>query len=705
MDRHRGRRNVRKIALAVLLSGLFLIGCGQTIPARETEQENGDTPEETAMENGAAAETTAENGAELILARLIKDEGFRDCVWYEADIGSEDTEETILRKLDQCEQLVLKEPASGSSLYSLEDLFYLPNLKSLVIDLDAWDNCAIADFTPITGLSGLEKLYIDNHARQEIDLSCLAEMNHLTELYLPNCQVKDLTFLKDMPQLERLSLYETNVDDLAVLENLQGLVELALSGNSDVRNLEVVGKLTSLEDLGLQNCGIRDISFLSELTQLRGINLNHNSITDLSPLAGLTRLERLGAAENQIRDISSLESLTNLFDLALDGNEISDISALSGLTHLNQAGLSDNLISDLSPLAGKKELMYVSVFGNPCADLQPVCEVPLLSWKSYEAMDEKTEYAETWIEEQHPEVTDYTCIDYVEGDLNGDGRKDIAFVIDGTFGDHKSDEMYMDTRRLYVLIRQKDGSMQEVTEVPYISGGDAGGMQGDPYFGIFMGNGNLMLQEGWGSSTGMTVMQIYSYRNGKLEQTKSISVGYSHFADGYDVTVTDVEDDTWVEYAIAMDGFRMVRVDLADSAHPFHKAFPTMDLYDVSYSIYDDKTETNIAAVEALDHFISAVAGNGEKADLPYAAWQKTGYERLKGVELPDYYYTVPGTEENAAVEADGEAQTGPWEGDFIYYDGLMVRDGQLYHLICYQKKEERAVYLLNDDTGEIQEE
>ena len=237
----------------------------------------------------------------------------------------------------------------------------------------------------------------------------------------------------------------------------------------------------------------------------------------------------------------------------------------------------------------------------------------MLSWKSYEPIDEKTEFAEAWIEKEHPDVTEYTCMDFAEGDLNSDGKTDMAFVIDGTFEEQEQDKLFADTRRLYVLLQQKDGSMQEMTEVPYVSGADAGGMRGDPYRGIFMGDGYLMLEQSWGSSTGMTATEIYCYRNGKLEQAKSIHVGDSRFADGYDVTVTDGNNDTWFSYVIAMDGFRMVRVDLANSDHPVHKAFPQMNLYDASYNIYEEKLDTNIAAKEALDQFAKAMVPNGEK--------------------------------------------------------------------------------------------
>lgn len=105
---------------------------------------------------------------------------------------------------------------------------------------------------------------------------------------------------------------------------------------------------------------------------------------------------------------------------------------------------------------------------------------------------------------------------------------------------------------------------------------------------------------------------------------------------------------------------------------------------------------------EALDYFVNAAAGNGERVDLPYAEWQKRGYERLKGVELPGYYYMVPGTEGN---RGEGELGAEAWEGDYIFYDGLTVREGQVYHVICYRMKGDEGVHLVNDDTGEIRGE
>lgn len=412
---------------------------------------------------GNAEAVTAEGvgaehpNAKELLAQLIGDEGFWTRARTAAGITEEDTEELILQKLEQCESLVLKSKA----VCSLEALSLLPNLQSLVIDYDTWDNAQIEDFTPIAGLSRLEELYISCPAGENLDFSFLAGMDTITELFLVNCDLKDASFLGEMPQLKCLSLYQTPVADLAVLEKLTDLEELALYGNGDAKNIETVGKLLKMRDLGLQDCGIEDISFLSGLTQLRGVNLNYNSITDLTPLSELSGLERLGLVENEVSDLSPIAGLENLFDLALDGNRISDITALAALPHLNQAGLSGNQIRDFSPLADKPELLYASVLGNPCSDLEPLLLVPLLNFENGNVTEEQQRIVADWLKEQRLGVEEYECIDCVEADLDGDGLTDMAFVADGEFGDG-DDTDHNSLRRLFILLRQKDGSFIEM---------------------------------------------------------------------------------------------------------------------------------------------------------------------------------------------------------------------------------------------------
>ena len=648
----------------------------------------------TTMEAPILDLSEAKNADEA-LELLIEDKGFRRRVRYGARIKEEDSPEEVLQKLEKCESIEL----SGDAIYSLESLSLLPNLKQLVVDIDEWNDSTITDFAPIAQLSQLEELSINYAKDEQIDLSFLSEMHTITGLFLTRCKIADSSFLGKMSQLQCLSLYETPIEDLAVLEKLPKLVELSLSGNENAKHIEAVGTLTKMQDLGIQYCGIKDISFLSGLTELRGVNLNGNSITDITPLAGLDKLERLGLSENEISDISVIGNMSNLFDLALDKNEIQDISVLAKLPHLNQVGLSDNQIEDLSPLAGKEELMYAAVFGNPITNMEPLFEVPLLTYWYKGASEEEKAFVADWLAEYYPEAEEHKCVDFIQGDLNNDGCQDIAFVVDSDAFQQGS--VYFEDRKLFILLQQKDGSWVELEDTPGISSGKSGGMKGDPYYGMFMQAGYLWIKEGRGSSYADLESRIYEYRNVSLNLKKTISAGYYSFTDGFDVRIWNEQDGTWLMYVIAMDGYRMVRVDIEDSEHLSYKAFPIISLSD-EYHIYEDKKISQLTASEALDCVLETVVSDAVSVvqeTLPYTDWQKEGYELLLGVTLPDYYYVLPETQR----AADGESAE--WEGDYLYYDGLIEEDGTLYHVIRLIQEKERIEFLLDDVTGEIKED
>lgn len=654
----------------------------------------------------AADDENSGNGADMLerldssetgraaLESLIMDAGVRERVWYTAGLTEEDTLEEILQKLDQCESLILEQQGRGSeAICSLNDLYLLPNLRNLVIDLDSWDSSEIKDFTPIASLLGLEELYLHYEKDEEIDLSFLSGMRTVTDLFLPNCSIRDLSFLKEMTWLERLSLYQTPVEDCRVLENLTGLVELNLAGNAEAAHIEAVGRLTNIQDLGLQDCGIYDIDFLKGLTALRQINLNGNFVSDLSPLKNLSGLERLGLAGNRIRDISVLAGLPELFDLALDQNEITDISALSGLSRLNQVGLSDNQIVDITPLSDKEELIYVSIFGNPCADLTPVLSVPMLNIMSRgELSDAEAETVARFMEELYPEAEEFLCVDYVEGDLDGNGLTDIAFVVEGEFEGADSD--IMDNRRLYILMQEKDGTFRPLQDLPRIAASDSGGTRGDPYRGIFIGNGYFVKKSEAGSREGTAVTDVYRYHGETLEWVMRTGVSDDYFAWGYDVMV-QTEDD-WYRYVIAYEGYRMVRVDLENAEYPAHRAFPMIDLYDGSFVLYPEKRQTRMSPDAVLELFRQDMAEDAVLTGLSYAPWQKENYELLTGVELPDCYYVIPDAEDDSS--------------DCIFYNrffynGLTVNEGEYYHRIYFVDNGIPQNYLVHDGTGEISEE
>lgn len=541
----------KKVWYGIVGYSLFLIGCSQNYLDNTNITTKIEQQKEKNITTDREEKGTKEQKGRDALESLIQNESFCESVWYEAGLEEEDSKEIILQKLNSCESLVLVGPSHGNAVFSLEGLRLMSNLKSLVIDFSIWSDSKIEDFTPISELLQLKQLYFSYDTEEALDLSFLAEIQTITELYLPNCKIKDIEFLKRMPQLERLSLYETPVEDLTVLENLPKLVELALSGNKEAKHIEVVGKLFQIEELGLQNCGLEDIQFLSNLTKLREINLNYNLITDLTPLSSLLKLERLGAAANKIRDIQYLAGLSNLYDLSLDQNQIQDLSALANLSQLNQVGISDNQIEDFSPLAEKEKLMFLSVFGNPCKDLTPVWQVPILNFTTdFKVSKEQQKMVADWIKEYKSDIEEYECMEYIEGDLNEDGRIDAAFVIE-----------YNNSRDLFVLLCQEDGSWKEIEHDISIQTAVYGGMRGDPHRGLWMGNGYLLKKCEWGSSLGCVETEGYRYQNETLELVLEKDVYDDSFENSYEVTVWMNKDgiEKNDHYRIIMEKFRMIR--------------------------------------------------------------------------------------------------------------------------------------------------
>ncbi len=659
------QRKIRKTILFQMLLGiLILTGCSPSGSNEDPENEREQVEIEEAAEEGR---TLPERGGdEDILECISADPWFQEYVWQSVGIQEDDSEEVILKKIRQCEHLELSSPYDGKMARTLENLRFFPKLRTLKISFREEDMLLIEDFTPISELAQLKGLDISYPAKTPFDLSFLAEMDSITDLSFSNCHLKDTSFLQEMSQLERLALHKTPLQDMTVLEKLTGLQTLIINENE-----------------------IENITFLKNLTGLKELDLSFNSITDLTPLAGMSRLNYLYLMENEISDPTPLASLTNLFVLILDGNRIGDISPLGELPHLNQAGLSDNQITDFSPLSGKRDLEYVSAFGNPCKSLGPVLEVPYLAVGWGDPSEEQLKMALDWMKKQYPDLEEYECIRYVDGDINGDGRTDAVFVVD--------DFIYQEQRQLFVLLRQADGSWREVEHNIEMMDRFAGGVKGDPYNGIWVEKGKLLIKETWGSSTGGTQTRFYSYRNGKLILEQTMTVGYSNFVMGDDVEVYEESTKEEIRYVFATeDSGQMRRVDLVNGDAPVHQAFPEMELYDKPYIIYSEPRKVSMEPAEVLELLWEYLELDGEKESLPYAPWQKENYEKLMGVSLPDYYYVISDSQKSENEEA-GEY------GGYLYYNDLEEQEGEYFHELYCRENGKWERYWIHDKTGEIE--
>jgi hypothetical protein len=196
-------------------------------------------------------------------------------------------------------------------------------------------------------------------------LSCLADVQQLTELKLEHCeQLKDLSPLANLKQLTKLSLgYLRQITDLSPLINLKQLISLSLDHGDNLRDLSPLISLEQLESLHLLEFDLENLAPLANLTQLTRLRLfSNDKVKDLSPLANLKQLKILDLAFfRQLEDLSILVTMTQLTTLRLVGcKQIKNLSPLASIPQLKILDISYCEQSlDLQVLKGIKNLELI----------------------------------------------------------------------------------------------------------------------------------------------------------------------------------------------------------------------------------------------------------------------------------------------------------------------------------------------------------
>ncbi len=124
----------------------------------------------------------------------------------------------------------------------------------------------------------------------------------------------------DLDKITVIGFYKSRITDLSYLANLTRVQELFLH-NNEITDLSALSACSQLKKLTLSGNKITNLGPLSKLTQLNILSLNKNQITDLSPLAGLTGLRTLQLSNNRITDLSPLLGLIHLETLTLENQE------------------------------------------------------------------------------------------------------------------------------------------------------------------------------------------------------------------------------------------------------------------------------------------------------------------------------------------------------------------------------------------------
>ena len=205
------------------------------------------------------------------------------------------------------------------------------------------------------------------HGRDVTDLTPLATLTELTNLFLTDNMIADISPLAKLTKLNTLQIRNNILKDITPLASLTNLRELELFGNRELTDITPLAGLNKLTKLGIYQNPIADLSPLKGLSNLKHLLLTSNQITDLTPLAKLTNLTTLAiqGSRETLADLTQLRGLTNLEHLLLASNQITDLTPLATLTELTNLSLADNMIADVTPLTELTNLTELDLRNNP----------------------------------------------------------------------------------------------------------------------------------------------------------------------------------------------------------------------------------------------------------------------------------------------------------------------------------------------------
>ena len=267
--------------------------------------------------------------------------------------------------------------SSNKVIKDLQGIEYCKNLESL--NLGSRDEEGeIRDISPLAGMKSLQELYLINH--QISDISALAGKNlWCLDLSYNPLGENAIDVISNIVCIEEIYLAGTGLtnEDVEKLANLDRLAGFDFSDNqiSDISSLDNIWKYVYLIDLS--NNQISDVSVLKGLGGAGArFYLSNNQISDVTPFAD-SNIHTLDLSNNQISDFTG--ALGRMY-LNLSHNQISDITPLLTCYFGNEIDLSNNQIADITPLKDLKEnedwgeiiIWTVNLSNNKITDITPI---------------------------------------------------------------------------------------------------------------------------------------------------------------------------------------------------------------------------------------------------------------------------------------------------------------------------------------------
>jgi Leucine-rich repeat (LRR) protein len=220
-----------------------------------------------------------------------------------------------------------------------------------------------------------------------VNISALsAELTACVEQYFPD----DIDITDPSVSARALTqLYCSDIQNLSGIERFPDLTTFGLYGG-ELLNLDLIQKLTKLQDLEIYDAPFVDTSFFSSgvWPNLHSLYLFNTNLVDsnLGDLSGLTQLTilwignnpGLAANSNRFSDLSALGTLTNLQDLTANAVGLEQVSGLGSLNSLTWIDLSENPITSIDFAASWPTLEVAFLYDMAVTDLLPLSSLSSL---------------------------------------------------------------------------------------------------------------------------------------------------------------------------------------------------------------------------------------------------------------------------------------------------------------------------------------
>ena len=268
------------------------------------------------------------------------------------------------------EPVTFQEPAIEALVR--KELNYSENTVIYSNDLWAFTDFTVPEeatiYSDLAGMINLKSLSIPN--AKTADFMFLTSMQSLESLKITNIGLDAtvLNIIGEVTTLQNLTLTDCTISGIVPLANLKELKSLNLSNNA-IRDLSPLVNMQQLEELYLQYNAVREIGVVASMANLKVLDLSYNDLSAIPTIGNCVSLEKLNLTHNKLSDISAVRALSNLTHFAAADNKLTDVSALAACSKLTELDISNNSIADISKFGTLVELTHFNFSNNSVKEL------------------------------------------------------------------------------------------------------------------------------------------------------------------------------------------------------------------------------------------------------------------------------------------------------------------------------------------------